>query len=157
MALVAACSAPEHLRTVSVQELEDALSGYPEPFAQILVSSPEKLGSIYRPLGPRLGLIVVSNADEFGRLATSAVGLGRTPDFSRGKMIGVASLAGESIDGEWPIRLEDVQLRQGAGLVSAHFHSGTYLADGLAHADLAFVRNLEAVLIVDINGIRYYP
>ena len=152
-----ACSMHRVPQTVTVHSLETAPSMRPRETRRAIVAESTSLHDLCSPLGGRLGLIQVRSARDWSRLARVVPQLGPCPDFSRGMIVGLASWTGLPVDGEWPICLESVRLRHGAGLVAARFHSGSYLPDGTTYVETAFVENLNAVLILDVNGVRFYP
>ena len=143
--------------TVTVRSLEAAPNARLQETRRAIVTESTDLHELCSPLGGRLGLIQVRSARDWSRLTRVAPQLGPCPDFGRGMIIGIASWTGLPVDGEWPLSLESVRLLQGAGLVAAHFHSGSYLPDGTPYVETAFVENLDAVLILDVNGVRFFP
>jgi hypothetical protein len=122
-----------------------------------VVADPLPLRELCIPLGPRLGLIQIRSARQWDLLARAAPQLGQCPDFSRGILVGLICWAGTPLDGHWPIRLDSVQVRDGAGLVHADFRGGTYLPDGVAFLEIAHVPGLATVLVVNVNGATFYP
>jgi hypothetical protein len=159
MALLAllACSMHRVPQTVTVRALETAPTTPPYETRRAIVAESSSLHDLCSPLGGRLGLIQVRSTRDWTRLTQVVPQLGPCPDFSRGMIIGLASWTGLPVNGEWPICLESVRLHQGAGLVGARFHSGSYLPDSTTYIETAFVENLDAVLILDVNGVRFFP
>ncbi|MCH8970424.1 MAG: hypothetical protein IIA66_15065 [Planctomycetes bacterium] len=43
-----------------------------------------------------------------------------------------------------------------AGLLVSHFHSGCYLPDTTAYLESAYVEGLSALLVVDVDDVRFY-
>jgi hypothetical protein len=152
-----ACSMHRVQQTVTVHSLETAPNVQPRETRRAIVAENTSLYDLCSPLGGRLGLIQVRSARDWSRLIQVVPQLGPCPDFSRGMIVGLASWTGLPVDGEWPICLESVRLHHGAGLVAARVHSGSYLPDGTTYVETAFVENLDAVLILDVNGVRFYP
>ena len=72
-------------------------------------------------------------------------------------MVGIACWAGEPVDGTWPVRVEGVRVQRGGGLVDATFRGGTYLPDGAAYIETAYVVGLRDVLGVQVNGTLFQP
>jgi hypothetical protein len=154
---LAACSIQPAQERLTIHSLEMAQKVCPEAPRRAIVSDCAALQDLCYPLAGRLGLLQVHSPDDWSRLIQVAPELGPCPDFSRGMVVGVVSWAGLPLDGEWPIALEDVRCCHGAGLVSAHFRGGSYLPDGTTYLEAAFLEDLEAVLILDVNGVRFYP
>lgn len=121
-----------------------------------MLSDVDRLGGLYRALTDRVGLIEVHDRGEWERLARVAPRLGPPPDFGRGMLVGVVSRAGQRVDGRWPIRLDAVRIVDAAGMVSSSFESGAYLPDGMSYMEAAFVEGLAAVLVVEVDGMRFY-
>lgn len=124
---------------------------------QRLVLNTGKLQGLAQPLGARLALLELRDEAAWQALCEAAGHDLPAPDFSRGAAVGVVSLVGQPVDGEWPLGLDAVRVMDGAGLVVTHFKGGTYLPDGSACAEVAFVPGLEKVLVLDISGARFYP
>lgn len=153
----ASCSRATRTVSVGVAELEGAAAVAPENRARAIVNDPAALGASYQPLGKRMGLVQVRSCRQWDALRAAASELGPCPDLSQGIAIAIVSRAGIPIDGEWPISLDDVRVSQGAGLVRADFHAGTYLPDGTTYLEIAQVPGLSDVLMVDIDGVRFFP
>ena len=126
-------------------------------YEHIVVADPLPLRELCIPLGPRLGLIQIRSTRQWELLARAAPQLGQCPDLSRGILVGLICWAGTPLDGHWPIRLDSVQVRDGAGLVRADFRGGTYLPDGVAFLEIAYIPGLATVLVVNVNGATFYP
>lgn len=156
-AVLSACSAPPAARTVSVRSLELAQRATTASAGRAIISDDTAVAELIAPLGPRLGLLRVRTPAEWRRLTRSCKGLGPEPDFSRGMVVGVVSRVGVPLNETWPIHLNTIRLCDRAGYVQARFESGTYLPNGATFIDTAYCEGLDAVLIVDINGVRFYP
>lgn len=115
------------------------------------------LGSIYTPLGPRLGLVQVSTAREWQRLRAAAPWLLDEPHWETGSFVGMVSHAGQPLDDDPPIKLRYVRVLEGAGLVLGDFSSGSYLPDGSAYLTGTYVSGLKQVLLIEISDVRYRP
>lgn len=152
---LAGCRLAERTKLVSVHELEASGVVLPEQTQRTLVTNPQLVDDIGRPLGPRMALVTANDPDEWARLKRLAPGLGPCPDFKRGMVVGLVSRAGTPVDGAWPLRVKSVRLHAGAGYVIGQFHAGSYLADNAAYLETAYFPDLEAVLVVEINGLRY--
>ncbi|MFQ5473206.1 MAG: hypothetical protein ACE5FA_10020, partial [Dehalococcoidia bacterium] len=118
---------------------------------------PTTIEPLYRPLCSRLGIIHIRGPAQWRDLQEAAPGIGPAPDFERGIAIAIASRAGQPLDGGWPISLQAVRVVGGAGFVSVHFASGTFLPDGTTYLEATFVEDLDTVLVVEVNGVRFYP
>ncbi|MBU0641134.1 MAG: hypothetical protein KKB50_19925 [Planctomycetes bacterium] len=154
---VGACSMRPATRTVSVRALRQAPVVTPSDYRHAILSDTTAIDDLHWPLGERLGLLQVRNQAEWRRLTAVAPELGSPPDFERGMVIGLLSRAGVPLNDCWPIDLDVVRVHGGAGLVSGRFCPGTYFPDGTAYLETAYVEGLVTVLIVDINGVRFYP
>jgi hypothetical protein len=154
--LFACAPGPLH-RTVTLQSLESAPATSSSAIERHIASDPEALRPLYHPLGRRLGLIVIRNQRDWQQLSRAIPQIGPCPDLSRGMVVGLALEAGASLSGGWPVRWDAVRVYDGAGLIEAHFNPGNYLADGLTCVDTAYVNGLNAVLVVAVDGVRYYP
>lgn len=157
LAAVSACSAVPHERVVSVQQLERASPCTESALGRALVSDPRRLAGMMSVLSPRLAVVQACSDAEWRLLQATAPELAGRPDFSRGMVIGVLTAAGSSLDGRWPIRIESVRVFDEAGYVCATFEGGSYLPDGVAYVEAAYVPGLKAVVMLDVNGVRYYP
>lgn len=157
LAAVSACSAPPRERVVSVQQLERAIPSPESALGRALVSDPRRLSGIMSVLSPRLAMVQARSDEEWRLLRATAPELAGGPDFSRGIVIGVVTAAGSSLDGRWPIRIESVRVFDQAGYVCATFEGGSYMPDGVAYVEAAYVPGLKAVVMLDVNGVRYYP
>ena len=156
--LVATSCAPRaRVVSVSIQTLEDGQIVPPNATLRAIVADPGALSDLARPLCKRISLIEIRTTEQWQRLRRAAPEIGDCPDLSRGIVVGVLSRAGMPLDGEWPLSLETVHLADGAGYVRADFHGGTYLPDGTTYLELAQVPRLRNVLMVDVNGVRFYP
>jgi hypothetical protein len=155
--LALSCAAPPPtIRRISLASLEAAPPRYAVQRMRTVVGDIERLGSLYRPLTDRVGIIEVRDRRAWDRLHEVAPRLGPPPDFARGMVVGVVSRAGQRVDGRWPIRIESVRLSESAGLVTSSFESGAYLPDGVAFMEATFVEGLAAVLVVEVDGMRFY-
>jgi len=155
--LQGACDTLPPTRTITLSALENAPPRPASADERIMVPDAEALMRLCTPLGPRLGLLQVRSSEEWDRLAQIVPWLGHCPDLRHGILIGLACWAGTPVDGQWPIRIDSVQVTEGAGLVRACFHSGSYLPDGVAYLEIAHVKGLAAVLVVDVDGTTFYP
>lgn len=72
-------------------------------------------------------------------------------------MVGIASTAGMPVDGSWPVFLDSVRVHDGGGMVRAHFRGGCYLPDTTGYIETVFVPGLRRVLVVDVDGVRFFP
>jgi hypothetical protein len=144
-------------RTVALATLETAPRAVPVHCKQVIATNPAGLRALCVPLGPRLGLIQVRAPQEWRQLAEQAPELGAPPDLQTGIVIGLVSFAGSAVDGGWPIQIESVRVYEGAGLVYADFHGGTYLPDGTVRCEIAQVPGLRTVLVVDVDGTTFIP
>ncbi len=144
-------------RVVSLRQLESAPLTLPGQTRRIVLADAQALDGAYHALTPRLGILVVRDAATWQRLARQMPNPGPQPDLSTGAVVGVVSRAGLPLDGCWPVSLDAIQVHGGAGLVSASFRGGTYLPDGTLYAETAYVNDLDAVLVVSVNGLRYFP
>lgn len=154
---LSACGARTRARAISVHTLELAPPVEPGRTRRALVSDPTRLGRLYCPLGPRLGLIQVRSPRQWETLRRCAPELGPAPDFREGIVVGLASRAGLPLDGSWPIHLQSVRVHSGAGFATGRFKGGTFLPDGTTYLETAQFDGLNTVLMVEVNGTRFYP
>lgn len=150
------CSSVPPRAEISVRSLEQASSSNPIHAQRAIVEDTPAIDSICVPLGPRLGLVQIRHSAEWTQLQKAIPEVGPCPDLVHGCVVGVISRAGLPLNGEWPINLDDVRINQGAGYVSATFQGGSYLPDGTTYLEWAYVEGLNSVLIVDVNGLRYF-
>ncbi len=154
---LSACGARPHRQAISVRALETAAAVEPVTVRRAIVSDMREFDAFYHRLGGRLGLFQIRTAEQWEALRRHAPELGPAPDLSRGIVIGLASLAGLPLDGSWPIHLKTVRVHDGAGLAIARFQGGSFLPDGTTYLEAAQFDGLAAVLIVEVNGTRFYP
>ena len=150
-------------RVVSLARLEAAPLRFPTQTARAVLGGADTLGDLYHELTPRLGYFVVTDQNAWQRLTAVAPSLrahpavgGPRPDFRRGGFVGIVSRAGTPVDGDWPIMLDGVRLRQGGALIEASFNGGSYFPDDCLYAEAAYVEGLTAVLVVEVNGLRTF-
>jgi hypothetical protein len=154
---LSACGTHRRPLVVSVDALEHAPVLEPHATRRAIVSDPAQLDGLYYPLGRRLGLFQIGTAEQWETLRRQAPELGPAPDFDAGIVVGLASHAGLPLDGTWPIHLQSVRVHQGAGLAIGCFPGGSFLPDGSTYLETAQFDGLAAVLIVEVNGTRFYP
>ncbi len=152
-----ACSTAPHAATLTLADLESGQTRLPLESRRTLVADMRELRPLLTPLGPRLALVRVRDAEDWRRLRSAAPQVGTCPDLRRGIVVGLASMAGTPADGAWPIELFVARLRDGAGLVCGFFRGGTYLPDGTTYLETAQIDGLRDVLVVDVNGTKFYP
>ncbi len=155
--LLVGCTATHRPRTITVAELEAARPAPKPPPVRSLVSDARPLQEMCIPLGERLGLLQVRSDYEWQQLNLVAPQAGPHPDFRTGTLVGVACWVGSPVNGEWPVHIDNVRIKHGAGLVNGYFAPGTYLPDGTAYLETVFVDGLRGVLMVDISGTTFYP
>jgi hypothetical protein len=155
--LLPACSQRAAPKTITLTALEGAPPVAVVGLTRVTIRDPEPLRGLVSPLGPRLGLLRVRSAAQWSRLTSAAPELGRCPDFGRGIVVGLVCWAGSPVDGQWPIHIDAIRLREGAGLIEARFQGGSYLPDGATYLETAHVPGLTDVLVVDINGTTFCP
>lgn len=157
LALSASCTLSPAVRTVRLEQLEAAEDIPVRAVSRGVVSDPAALEPLVRPLGPRLGLLVVRTPAEWEALSRAVPGIGRSPNLTRGAVVGLIARVGLPLDGEWPASMERVQVSDGAGLLTVRFDGGSFLPDGTTYVELAQVDGLEAVLVVDVGDTRFFP
>ena len=155
--VVSACATRPRARAVSIGALETAAAVEPSVTRRAIVSDLAELDELYCPLGRRLGLLQIRTASQWETLRRCAPELGRCPDLTRGIVVGLVSHAGLPLNGTWPIHLDTVRVHDGAGFVTARFQGGSFLPDGTTYLETAQVDGLCAVLMVEVNGVRFYP
>ena len=141
---------------VSIEALESAPPISPITTERSIVTDAEALRPLSIDLGPRLNLVQVRNPNDWQRLREVAPEIGDCPNLERGALVGILCRTGTPLDGDWPIDLDAVRVADSAGFVCASFHGGTYLPDGVAYLETAYIEGLSSVLMVDVNGVRFY-
>lgn len=154
---LASCSVGVRTLHVSEPSLEVAPEAGTRELARGVLADPAPLSRLYVPLGQRMGICQIRSAGDWSSLREAMPQLGAEPDFTRGIAIAIISCAGQPLSGDWPISLDSVRVSQGGGYVCANFEGGTYLPDGMSYVDVAHVPGLTDVLMVDVNGVRFYP
>ncbi len=150
------CASRIPVTSVSLRALETAPSSRPRERARTIVSDVEKLGSLHHPLNLNIGIVQIRSIADWRRLNQVAPQPGPPPDFTSGIVVGVLSRAGTPIDGGWPVSIKGVQMVDSAGLLVSHFQSGCYLPDTIAYLECAYIEGLRALLVVDIDDLRFY-
>lgn len=153
---LASCASQPRVVAVSVEALESAAEVGPILTERSIITDADALQSFYVALGPRMGLVQVHNGADWDRLREVAPEIGDCPNLARGSVIGIVCRTGTPLDGDWPIELNAVRITDGAGFVCASFHGGSYLPDGAAFLEATYVEGLNSVLMVDVNGVRFY-
>ncbi|MBW7905236.1 MAG: hypothetical protein LC135_05650 [Phycisphaerae bacterium] len=153
---LASCAAPAW-RTVRSEDLDAAPEAAASQVWHVRLSDPARIVSQSKPLSRRMALIQLRTRADWQALAEAAPQLGPCPDLGRGLVVGVMFFGGTPLGGDWPLELCAVRVFNGAGLVEAHFTGGSFLADGAGYLHLVQVEGLRAVLIVDVDGTRFYP
>jgi hypothetical protein len=156
-ATLSACGLRPHRRAIDIHALETAAAVEPRLVRQAIVSDVSALDKLYHRLGPRLGLFQIRTAEQWEALRRHAPELGPSPDLTRGIAVGLASHAGLPVDGAWPIHLETVRVHDGIGFALGHFQGGSFLPDGTTYLEAAQFDGLAAVVMVEVNGTRFYP
>jgi hypothetical protein len=154
--LAGGCTGPAP-RTISAAALESAPPRRPDGAQRCIVTQASALRHLYQPLARRFGLIQIRTPKDWEVLASVAPVRGPCPDLSRGTLVGLLSETGTPLDGEWPLRWYAVRVHDGAGLLEASFHAGSFLPDGATYLETAYVPDLLAVLVVSVDGTWYYP
>lgn len=121
-----------------------------------IVCDPDRVAPLLLSISDRIAYLEIRTDREWEALAAGCSDIGPRPDFSSGVFLAVVSRIGQPVDGAWPCRLESVRVQSGFGLVSASLHAGTYLPDGMACLEGVFVAGLRRVVMVDLNGERYF-
>lgn len=156
-AVFPACTWHPPRRTISLQTLITAPTLERLPTRQYIAADPAALRPLSQSLGGRITLIQVCNRHDWELLGQAVGHIGPCPDFQRGIVVGLVCQAGTPLDGRWPFGWEAVRVHEGAGLLEASFAGGSYLADGTTYVETAYVEGLSAVLVVAIDGNRFYP
>jgi hypothetical protein len=153
---LASCAAPAW-RTVRSEDLDTAPEAAASQVWHVRLTDPARIVSQSRPLSRRMALVQVRTCADWRALAQAAPQLGPCPELGRGMVVGLVYFGGTPLDGDWPLELSAVRVFNGAGLVETHFTGGSFLAVGAGFVHLAQVDGLRAVLIVDVDGTRFYP
>lgn len=151
----AACSAPPRTQAIRVSDLERAAPAAILPAGRSVVTDTARLGPLLRRVAPALAMVQVNTPQEWEQLRAAAPQLGAAPDLRRGMVVGLVNLLGEPLSHEWPVRIEAVRVHQRAAFVSGRLAGGSYLPDGLAFVETAYVPDTRAVVMLEVNGVRY--
>lgn len=143
-------------RTVTEAQLESAPIQAVHATRAIPVVDADALKDVYVALGPRLGVIQIQNSKEYKQLRAAAPDVGPQPDFTGGTLIGVVSWLGTAVDERPGVELAGLQMAHGAGLLRVRYRSGCYLPDGSAMLTLAYVPDLQRLLVVTAGGTTFY-
>lgn len=154
---LSACALKPTVQTISVRTLEEAPALRPKMIRRAIISAENRLTFSSCPLGARLGLIQVWTPEQWEQLRAAAPEIGACPDLSDGMVVGLLSYAGLPVNGTWPIRLQGMRVHRGAGFAIGEFEGGTYLPDGTTYLEIAQFSDLRNVLMVEIDGTRFYP
>ena len=151
------CNTQPGPRAVTVQSLEIAPVEPPARIRRAVLSDWTELKPLYFPLGRRLGMFQIRNSRDWERLRAAAPVLGPPPDFNSGIVVALASHAGMPVDGAWPIHLDSIRIHNGAGFACGSFSGGSYLPNGVTYVETAQYDGLACVVMVEIDGTRFYP
>ncbi len=155
--VAAGCRASHACRTVTEQQLESQPPKEVSDALRVPVADPGALRSLCVALGPRLGLVQVKTAADFVRLRRAAPAIGDCPDLNRGTLVGLVCWDGTSLSAPVALELESVRVYDGGGLLEARYVGGSHLPDGSAELVVTYVPGMANVLIVSVNGSRFYP
>ncbi len=152
-----ACSAPGPARVVSAVELSEAARAATLPAGRSVVTDVSRLQPLLTRVAPELGVIQVRTPADWELLRSVAPALGPPPALEHGMVVGLVSLLGRPLGVDFPIEIHAVRVLDRAGCVSGTLTPGTFFPDALAFVDTAYVPDLHAVVMMEVNGIRYYP
>lgn len=172
---VASCAATREV-VVRLDDLERSPHQPIRSIGRLVASDPRQLARLTTPLGPRAGLVQVRTPEDWRRLARAVSLPIDPPDLENGMVVGLSCVAGLPLDAdaqtlgpsaaaegrtalvdEWPLLLRHARTVDGGGMLEAEFRGGTYLVDGTTFLDLAYIPRMRSVLVVDVNGLRFYP
>lgn len=155
--LAGGCATATAPRTVSLRALEAAPACRPPGAQRAFVADIEELRPLCRPLTSCLGLVQVHSVEQWRRLRRAALlPVDDPPDFSRGSVVGLVAYCGAPTDARWPAAIESLRLHGAAGLLTARAENGCFLADGTSYLEWAYVPGLSAVLVVDVENLRFF-
>lgn len=155
---LSACSAPPRRTAITLEQIETAPAMIPASPRRFLIADPTPLRRLIQPLGRRIGLLEIRTPAEWSLLQHAAPDVGDCPDLADGVFVGLVSEIGEPLDrNAWPLSIDSIQCAGGAALLSAAFHTGSYLPDGAMYVTAISATDVAAVVIVEINGVRLYP
>ncbi len=157
LAAIPACRKLPPARTLHPRDLETADAAALRQRRRAVASDAVRMLPAYRPLGPRLGLLTIHTRAEWEALRAAASEIGPCPALEGGCVVVIASHAGLPVDGQWPVELRTVRRRGELGLAEVRFAGGSYLPDDTTYLEAALVPGLRAVVMVDVNGARFYP
>lgn len=120
-----------------------------------MVARPDDIAPLIRPLGERMGLLVIHSAKEWEKVAAAAPALRdhAPPDF--GCVVCLISWAGTPLSGKFPMSVRTIFVADGAAAVVADFEPGTYLPDAATYITAILAPGVREVLEVDVSGTRF--
>lgn len=164
-ALLAACGGST-VRRISLDQLESAPLAIATDPTRFTVHDPEYMLDAMQPLGPRLGLLLINDADAWQQFQAAVEPLrymrssgfdAHDPDFRTQSVVVLLSNAGEAAGSVWPVEISGVRKYEGAGLLLGRFRGATYRPNGLLAGHWLIVERVEALLAVEIDGYFYFP
>ncbi len=157
--VVNGCSGLARQRTISIGALEAApvTSRASIQTRHGVLVDYQTVRSMCVPLTARFSLIQIHDSQDWETLASAAPSIGAPPTFVDGGVVGLVSRMGTPTAGGSPIAFRGARVAEGAGLISYTFAGGSYFPDGACYISLAHVPNLDAALVIEINGTRFYP
>lgn len=154
--LVFACSAPPRVVTIHLADLEAGRDAEWTCIGRFVVGDRETLETISRPICDNLRLVQVRSDADWRRLVEAIPALGNRKWDGR-PVFGVCSEFGTPLNGVWPLMVTGLRRHDGAGWLSTELAVGTFLPDRMLLAELVACEGVSAVLVVEVNGVRYYP
>lgn len=155
--VLSACSTRVGIRTIQLQTLERGDQAEITMLGRAILTDPTQLGFARQELGRRMAVYQIRNPDDWAMLRAVAPDLADCPDLANGIAIAVASGIGTPLHGAWPVALESASAVDGAALVRVRFEGGNYLPDATTYIDVGYIRGVTDVLVVEINGVRFFP
>lgn len=135
--------------------LETALPAPHVELAHGVVARPEMLGSLMRPLGARMGLLVIRSAHDWATLVSAAPALRNHAPPEFGCVVCLVTWTGTPLSGKFPLAVRSVFVADGAAAVVADFEPGTYLPDAATYITAILAPGVREVLEVDVSGTRF--
>lgn len=151
-----ACSAPSRRVEIHLGDLEAGPAAALTTLGRHVVADPRALDAVAVRLCDGLSLVTIRSRSEWDALRRAVPGIaGR--EWQGRTVFGLCATLGTPLSGEWPVHVTGLRRHLGAGLLESRFASGTYLPDGATFAELVACDDVSTVLVVEVDGVRYYP
>lgn len=155
-AVLLSCDAPRHDRAISLSALERAPSATINENHRFVIEDSDALRGLYRPIGKRAGFIEIRTQAQWDQFRRACPSCPSTVDWHRCTILALATWVGEPMDGRFPLKLAGIRTVDGAAMVSYTIAGGNYRPDGATYVDIAYADGVDSVVLVEVNGVRFY-